>query len=67
MSWEPGTPNTGTALATMSPESVRVLWQREVDIFSQQEDFWAKVEGTSMDSPIHVINDTSVGKGLKFR
>lgn len=67
MSWEPGTNNTGTALAAMSPESVRILWQKEVDMFDQQEDFWAKFEGGSKDSPIHVINGTQDGKGLEFR
>ncbi len=51
----------------MSPESVRILWQKEVDIFEQQEDFWAKFEGPSKDNSIMVINDTSVDRGLKFR
>jgi hypothetical protein len=67
MSWEIGTPNTATALAAMSPESVRILWQKEVDVFEQNEDFWGKFEGNAKDSPIRVINDTSVDKGLKFR
>jgi hypothetical protein len=67
MSWEIGTPNTATALAAMSPESVRILWQKTVDCFEQTEDFWGKFEGQSKDSSIMVINDTSVDKGLKFR
>src|SRR5882724_2322046 len=67
MSWDPQTPNTATALAAQSPESVRILWQREVDIFDQQEDFWAKFEGESEDSAVHVINGTQDGKGLQFR
>lgn len=67
MSFELGTPNTGAALASMSADSVRIIWQKAVDIFEQTEDFWGKFEGTSPDSPIHVINDTSVGKGLTFR
>jgi hypothetical protein len=67
MSWQPGTPNTATALAAMSPDSVRILWQKTVDVFEQTEDFWGKFEGDSKDSPIRVINDTSVHKGLKFR
>lgn len=67
MSFELGTPNTGAALAAMSPDSVRILWQKSVDIFEQTEDFWGKFEGESADSPIHVVNDTSVGKGLTFR
>jgi hypothetical protein len=67
MSFELGTPNTGAALATMSPESVRILWQKTVDVFEQTEDFWGKFEGESKDSPIWVINDTAADKGLKFR
>lgn len=67
MSWELGTPNTGLSLSTLSPESVRIIWQRKVDEMEQQENFWAQFEGPSMDSPIHVINDTSVDKGLTFR
>lgn len=67
MSFELGTPNTGTLLSTMSPESVRVLWQKTVDVFEQNEDFWAKFEGTNKDSSIRVINDTAADRGLKFR
>src|SRR4051812_13655678 len=67
MSWQLGSPNTGTTLSTMSPESVRILWQKEVDVYEQNEDFWAKFEGETKDSPIRVITDTSVDKGLKFR
>ena len=36
-------------------------------MYEQVEDFWQQFEGTSKISPIWVINDTSVGKGLKFR
>ena len=67
MSWEIGTPNTATALAAMSADSVRILWQKTVDIFEQNEDFWGKFEGQSKDSPIRVINDTAADRGLKFR
>lgn len=67
MSWQLGSPNTGTTLSTMSPESVRILWQREVDVYEQNEDFWAQFEGETKTSAIRVINDTSVDKGLKFR
>lgn len=67
MSWEIGTPNTGTALAAMSPESVRILWQKTVDVFEQTEDFWGKFEGESNDSCVRVINDTAADRGLKFR
>lgn len=61
-----GTPNTGLALANMSPASVRQIWQKVVDVFEQSEDFWQQFEGTSKHSPIWVINDTAVGKGLTF-
>jgi hypothetical protein len=67
MSFELGTNNTATALAAMSPESVRILWQKTVDIFEQTEDFFMQFEGTNKDSPIFVINDTAAGKGLKLR
>lgn len=67
MSFELGTPNTGLALSTMSPDSVRIIWQKAIDVFEQTNDFWAMFEGESKDSPIQVINDTSVGKGLTFR
>jgi len=66
MSFSIGTPNTGLALSTLSPASVRIIWQKTVDIFEQEEDFWMQFEGTSKHSPIWVINDTSVGKGLTF-
>lgn len=67
MSWEIGTPNTGTALAAQSSDSVRILWQKTVDVFEQLEDFFMQFEGNNKDSPIFVINDTSADKGLKFR
>lgn len=67
MSWTPQTPNTGTVLAAQSPESVRILWEQNVRVFEQTADPFMKYEGTSKDSPIMVINDTSVIKGLKFR
>ncbi len=54
-------------MAALSPESVRILWQKTVDVFEQQEDFWMQFEGNSKTNAIRVINDTSVGKGLKFR
>jgi hypothetical protein len=60
-------PNTGVTLSAQSPESVRILWQKEVDLFEQTTDPFMKYEGSSKDSPIRVINDTSVRKGLKFR
>lgn len=67
MSFELGTPNTGAALAAQSVESVRILWQRAADVFEQTEDFWGKFEGESAESPIHVVNDTTKGRGMTFR
>lgn len=65
--YESGSPNTGTTIAAQSDASIRILWQKTVDLFDQNEDFWGKFEGNSKDSPIRVINDTAVDKGLKFR
>ena len=67
MSWQITTPNTGTALAALDANSVRILWQKTVDMFDQTEDFFSQFEGSDKNSPVLVINDTSVGKGLKFR
>lgn len=67
MSWQIGTPNTADALSTLSPESVRILWQKTVDIFEQTEDFFMQFEGNSKDSAVRVINDTAAGRGLKLR
>ncbi len=67
MSWQIGTPNTGDALAALSPDSVRILWQRTVDICDQNEDFFSQFEGSDKNSPVMVINDLSVNAGLKFR
>jgi hypothetical protein len=67
MSWDIGTPNTATALSNLSPDSVRLIWQKTVDVFEQTEDFFMQFEGTSKDSPIFVINDTAAGKGLTLR
>lgn len=51
----------------MDASSVRILWQKAIDIAEQTEDFLQQFEGSSKDSPIFVINDTSAGKGLKLR
>ena len=67
MSWQIQTPNTGAALSTQSPDSVRILWQKVVEVFEQTTDPFQKYEGAHKDSPIRVINDTSVVAGLKFR
>jgi hypothetical protein len=67
MSFELGTTNTADALATLSADSVRILWQKTVDVFEQTEDFFQQFEGNSRDSSVRVINDTAAGKGLKLR
>lgn len=67
MSWDINTPNTGSALSTLDANSVRILWQKTVDVFEQSEDFFQQFEGTSRDMPVRVINDTSKGAGLKLR
>lgn len=64
MSWDPNTPNTGAAMSAADAASVRLLWQRTVDIFDQSEDWMKKYEGTSKDSCIRVIDDTSKGRGM---
>ena len=65
--WDISTPNTGDALAALDPNSVRILWQKTVDVFEQSEDFFQQFEGSSKDVPVRVINDTSKGAGLKLR
>lgn len=67
MAWDINTPNTGDALAALDANSVRILWQKTVDVFEQSEDFFQQFEGTSKDMPVRVINDTSKGAGLKLR
>ncbi|WP_309386093.1 DUF4043 family protein [Cerasicoccus frondis] len=65
MAYEIAPPNTGSALANMSPESVRQLWQKTVDMHDQNEDWWAKFEGPSRDAPIATRTDLSKGAGQK--
>lgn len=67
MAWDINTPNTGAALAALSPDSVRILWQKTVDVFEQSEDFFQQFEGSSKNMPIRVISDTSKGAGLTLR
>jgi hypothetical protein len=62
MSYAITSPNTGTSLASMAPDSVRKLWQAGVDVFEQSYDFFNEMEGGS-NSLIHTITDTSKGKG----
>lgn len=57
--------NTGDALAAMSPDSVRKLWRRGVDIFEQTEDVFQEFEG-GPNSPIETITDTAKGAGMSI-
>jgi len=50
----------------MSPNAVRKLWQKGVDIFEQSSDFWMEMEGSSKRSIIQTKTDTSKGKGQKI-
>lgn len=54
-------------MAAQSPDSVRILWQKVVDVFEQTEDFFQQFEGMETSSPIRVINDTSAGRGQTLR
>lgn len=56
-------PNTGDTLSTMSPEAVRKLWQKGVDIFEQNSDFFSEMEGPSPRHLVWTETDTSKGKG----
>jgi hypothetical protein len=67
MSWNLGTNNTGDALAALDANSLRILWQKNIDVFEQTEDFFSTFEGANRTDPIWVTNDTSKGAGLKFR
>lgn len=55
--------NTGEALAAMAPNAVRKLWQAGVDVWEQNEDFFAPMEG-GPNSIIETKTDLSKGKGM---
>lgn len=55
-------PNTFESLSTMSPQSVRQLWQKECDIYEQSEDFMAAYEG-DMSNLIGTKTDLTKGAG----
>lgn len=67
MAYNETPPNTGTGLSALSPNDVRTLWQRTVDIFEQTEDFFEQFEGKSVFSPILEKTDTSKGNGQSIR
>ena len=60
-------PNTGSALATMSPNDVRKLWKKGADVGEQTEDFYGPMEGKSKTSLIETISDTAKGAGQSIR
>lgn len=66
MSWDPATPNTGASLSAESAAAIRQIWQKVVDVFDQNEDYWARFEGSSENDSIVVVNETADGKGLKY-
>lgn len=54
--------NTYETLSAMAPEAVRQLWQKNVDLYEQSEDFFDKYEG-GMTSVVCAKTDTSKGAG----
>lgn len=58
-------PNTGTSLATASPNEVRKLWQMGVDMWEQTSDFFAPMEGGN-NALIMENTDLTKGKGQKI-
>ena len=63
MSYDINSPNTGTSLAAMSPNSVRKLWHQGVLLAEQSEDFFQQMEASSDRAPIWSRTDTSKGNG----
>jgi len=63
MSWELTSPNTGASVSAQATDSVRKLWQKGIDIFEQNTDFWMDFEGPTSRSVIKRKKDTAAGKG----
>ena len=59
-------PNTGTSLAAMSPNSVRKLWHQGVLLAEQNEDFFQQMESKTHRAPIWARTDTAKGKGQEI-
>src|SRR4051812_22875900 len=55
--------NTGEALSAMAPNAVRKLWQAGVDVWEQNEDFFAPMEG-GPNAIIETKTDLSKGRGM---
>lgn len=56
-------PNTGTSLAAMDPNSVRKLWNKGAQSAEANADFFQAMEGATEHSLIWTKNDTSKGVG----
>jgi hypothetical protein len=65
MAYDISSPITGTKLATMAPDAVRSLWQSGIDLFEQNNDFFAPMEG-GPNSLIFEKTDLSKGRGQKI-
>ena len=65
MSFELGTPNTGLSLSTMSADSVRIIWQKAIDIFEQTKHRYTRALIDSIpriDQPSHTRLRTIPGR-----
>lgn len=59
-------PNTGDSLSALDPSEVHKIWKAGVDVFEQNEDFWAPMEG-GQNAIIETITDTTKGRGQTIR
>ncbi|HYF35438.1 MAG TPA: DUF4043 family protein [Prosthecobacter sp.] len=59
-------PITGDRLKAISPDAVRKLWKRGVEVFEQTSDFFAEMEGNSPLSIIQTETDLSKGAGQEI-
>lgn len=66
MAYDIAATNTGATAAADAPNAVRKLWQRGVEVFEQQTDFFRPLEGLSDAFPIQKKTDTSKGAGQKI-
>lgn len=59
-------PNTGDSLAALDPSEVHKIWQKGVDVFEQNEDFYSPMEG-GPNALIETVTDVSKGRGQTIR
>lgn len=59
-------PNTASSLSAQATNSVRKLWKKGLDMFEQNTDFFAEMEGPSPRSVVRVESSLSAGKGQKI-